>query len=115
MRISDWSSDVCSSDLAETERALHAFELAEPDAAELGEAEPEIAEPEQDVRLVGVHLGDQPGGGTTGIEELDHRPVILVRPAAILEQSALDLLGDEFLGELPSAQIGRAAWRDSRW
>src|SRR3546814_7541452 len=103
MRISDWSSDVCSSDLAETERALHAFELAEPDAAELGEAEPEIAEPEQDVRLVGVHLGDQPGGGTTGIEELDHRPVILVRPAAILEQSALDLLGDEFHWELPSA------------
>src|SRR3546814_4565596 len=53
MRISDWSSDVCSSDLA---RAVHAV------AAEAVEAE--------------IFLGDQPVGGLNdirlGVEHVEH-------------------------------------------
>src|SRR3546814_4603870 len=60
MRISDWSSDVCSSDL-----------FGERKATQLGAAKAEIGKAEQDAVL--VHFGGEPGRLSDGVEETDHR------------------------------------------
>src|SRR3546814_1246196 len=80
MRISDWSSDVCSSDVAfeqdiafdaETERQANRLQFGERKATQLGAAKAEIGKAEQDAVL--VHFGGEPGRLSDGVEETDHR------------------------------------------
>ena len=61
---------------AETETALDALQFGEADIAELGTTHAEVAEAEENVRLVGHHLGDEPGRGPGGVEEFDDRHMV---------------------------------------
>src|SRR3546814_11475779 len=84
MRISDWSSDVCSSDLGEGEDLAAEAELEAGEAAlalgvEAAEVEPlraarlqdlDGAPEQQVVRLAGAPLVAGPGGGVGGAGEI---------------------------------------------
>src|SRR3546814_15295367 len=65
MRISDWSSDVCSSDLLHHERGLRARIDAEDARAlvreHLGERAIEVVAAEEEVAVRGEHLEDLAG------------------------------------------------------
>jgi len=91
---------------AEPEQPLDAFQFTQGHAAQLRTAETDVGKAEQQVGLVGVHLGDEPGGGPGRMKEPDHRPMVLSRPPAVLEQALPDLLGDELHGETPSHATG---------
>src|SRR3546814_13405059 len=96
MRISDWSSDVCSSDL--TERARH---RAADQPARLGDAEMERA-----VDRVGeLRIG---GDREEDVARL-HRDLIFVE-VVILKQ--LDMVERAFDERLGAGQIGRASCRE---
>src|SRR3546814_3145759 len=77
MRISDWSSDVCSSDLVEVafdreaERKADGLEFGQREAAEFGAAEAEIGEAEENT--VRIDLGREPGRRADGAEQADDR------------------------------------------
>ncbi len=98
---------------AEAERTLHAFELAEPNRAELREAEPEVAESEQDVRLIRpiwvISQVKAPQGSknlTTGRWSSSGRPPFSSSRRSISLVMSL-------MGELPSATGGESlslAW-----
>src|SRR3546814_4831426 len=74
MRISDWSSDVCSSDLVEVafdreaERKADGLEFGQREAAEFGAAEAEIGEAEENT--VRIDLGREPGRRADGAEQI---------------------------------------------
>src|SRR5690606_11273933 len=100
---------------AQAEAAAKALKLRDPDRAELGAAYPQVAEAPGNVRVIGVKLGQQPGGGAGGVEELcDGFEVDLavsapdgVLTAAVVEQLGTLRLGQEFHGMLPCWE-GRA-------
>src|SRR3546814_14664723 len=96
LRISDWSSDVCSSDLAED---IYRFEGDEPDIGYLPQLRREIAEP------------------LLFVDDLDHdRPVILQRVAAMELRRATEAEHrptDSYARELLLPRKSRDAFDDS--
>jgi hypothetical protein len=69
-------------------------ELGEAARAELRTAEAEIGESEQRV-AVRLHLGDEPGGRTNGIEESHHRHMVDIALAPIGEQPVTQFVGQK--------------------
>src|SRR3546814_15862664 len=94
MRISDWSSDVCSSDLvAEEKEQQPAYRIEEQD----------VAEPDQ----IEMREAEQ--------REPDHAGIMRRRRAAPLRRGAFDDeqgAGAEQQREKPAHQIGRASCRE---
>src|SRR3546814_19082305 len=99
MRISDWSSDVCSSDLAEARGEPEAVAVEPVDrGVEVGHAEQRGDRPENLLlpeRGVGRHVEEQ-GRRVGGVRSID---------GAAAGRGAQPLRLD--------GKLGRAAWRDS--
>lgn len=60
-----------------SQRAARGFDLTDPNAAKLGAADAKVAEAESDVGLVGVDLGQEPGGHAVRREGLRHREEVV--------------------------------------
>src|SRR3546814_6602628 len=127
MRISDWSSDVCSSDLvavrqifAHVLRATPAREetvsLWEPDRTSPGERGPRRCTIPTHLWLVGLgHLGQALVWGLLSLPLRDDRRIILQDDQRIgieNEATSLLVLGDDIERRKVRVEIGRASCRE---
>src|SRR3546814_16295726 len=107
MRISDWSSDVCSSDL---QRAILVFAHGQAEEAEIRHG------PEEDIEAFrGPRLGDQ----GRQVEAHDAAPFTAFRTVSFatggLSAEPIMKVARQLATQSSGAQIGRAAGRGQVW